>query len=119
MKTFIVPIIALWMVAGCGSTRREEPLVGRVVPDDRPTDPALVAGERLFMANCYQCHPNGRAGVAPALNNKPAPAKAIEFQIRHGLGAMPAFDDRRISNEQLHEISGYVIALRKQGRSGG
>jgi mono/diheme cytochrome c family protein len=108
-------ILAAALLAGCGTDRREAPLTGETPA--AMTNAAAGAGERVFMANCYQCHPGGRAGVGPALNNKPAPARLIEFQVRHGLGGMPAFGPDRIPQGQLHELSAYVVTLRKQGAS--
>ncbi|WDT80226.1 MAG: cytochrome c [Candidatus Manganitrophus sp.] len=54
----------------------------------------VTRGETIFMHACNQCHPKGEAGLGPALNNKPLPAFMIRFQVRHGLGAMPAFSKK-------------------------
>ncbi|HJP61658.1 MAG TPA: cytochrome c, partial [Gemmatimonadaceae bacterium] len=59
------------------------------------------------------CHPGGAAGLGPPLNNKPAPAFVIRFQVRHGLGAMPAFDSTQISDADLHAVAEYLKALRR------
>ena len=108
-------LIASLIVAGCGTDRREAPLTGNTpVAMDNP---AMAAGERIFMANCYQCHPGGRAGVGAALNNKPVTTTLVEFQVRHGLLGMPSFGPDRIPEGQLHELSTYVVTLRKRGGS--
>ncbi len=65
------------------------------------------------MKTCDQCHPRGEAGLAPALNNKPLPAFAIKFQVRHGLGAMPSFSKDDINDQELEEIIRYLQALRQ------
>lgn len=70
-------------------------------------------GKILFNNYCSTCHPNGTAGLGPALNNKPLPGFAIRFQIRHGLGVMPAFDEEQISDEDSKKIVAYLKALRK------
>src|SRR5205085_592332 len=83
----MIPLLAnVALGAACGTARRSEPLVG---------PPQLASqserhGQRVFMQLCNQCHPNGEAGLAPALNNRPAPAAAIKLQVRKGLGRMPA-----------------------------
>ena len=41
------------------------------------TDDALVVGERVFIARCNKCHPNGNAGVAPDLVGKPLPGPLV------------------------------------------
>lgn len=70
-------------------------------------------GKVLFDNFCNKCHPNGAAGLGPALNNKPLPGFAIRFQIRNGLGVMPAFDEEQISDEESKNIVAYLRALRK------
>jgi hypothetical protein len=36
-----------------------------------------------------------------------------EVQVRHGLGTMPAFSEREISDGELDDLVAYVKALRK------
>lgn len=105
----LVLLFASSLLAGCGSARRGEPLT-----DARQiADPEIALGQRVFDANCSQCHPGGTAGLAPAINNKPVPRWLIHFQVRHGLGAMPAFDEKQISDEELEALSRYLVWLRR------
>ena len=97
------------LVSGCGSAEREEPVRSAFVP----TDSTVARGEQVFKKSCDYCHPGGAAGLGPSLNNKPAPAFAIRFQVRHGLGAMPAFDSTQISENDLRAIADYLLALRR------
>lgn len=76
-------------------------------------DNEVQHGKVLFDKHCNSCHPNGTAGLGPALNNKPLPGFAIRYQIRHGIGAMPAFEEEKISDEESGEIVAYLKALRK------
>jgi mono/diheme cytochrome c family protein len=64
------------------------------------------------MKLCNQCHPGGDAGLAPALNNKPAPAAAIKLQVRKGLGRMPAFDQQVIDDNALDALVSYMLTIR-------
>lgn len=64
------------------------------------------------MKHCSQCHPGGEAGVGPAINDKPLPGFLIRFQVRQGLGAMPAFSIERITDDQLTDVITYLQALR-------
>jgi mono/diheme cytochrome c family protein len=102
-------VFALWL-AGCGSARRAEPLIG---PLD--LDPLALRGERVFMEHCQACHPGGEAGVGPALNDKPLPGFARRAQIRAGLGAMPAFSADEIAPDALRDLIAYLDALRHAG----
>ena len=95
-------------ILGCSTSRREEPLSGPLPL----ADPELVNGRQVFMANCYECHPGGSAGLGPSLNDKPLPAFAIRTQVRKGFGAMPAFDESRIPQPDLDNLVAYLQMLR-------
>ena len=82
--------------AGC-SARRGEPFLGAL----RISEPGIARGQQVFYRDCHQCHPGGEAGLGPAINNKPLPGFLIKFQVRNGLGAMPAFSQNEISPEEL------------------
>ncbi|HEV2296597.1 MAG TPA: cytochrome c [Tepidisphaeraceae bacterium] len=98
------------LATGCGSARRAEPRVGPIHLTE-----AQQLGQQVFSQHCYQCHPNGAAGVGPAINDKPLPQALIRAQVRAGLGAMPGFDEQHISDEELKAVSEYLSALRKAG----
>jgi len=104
-RLFLLAIV----LAGCATSRREEPLSGPLPL----SDPKLVAGRQVFMANCYECHPGGSAGLGPSLNDKPLPAFAIRTQVRKGFGAMPAFDDTKIPQLDLDNLVAYLQMLRQ------
>jgi len=96
--------------AGCSSSRRDALVARQVNISNRQ----LEIGQRVFMAECNQCHPGGAAGLGPALNNKPIPGIVLRFQVRHGLGAMPKFDHSQISSEALSDLVLYVKTLRHE-----
>jgi mono/diheme cytochrome c family protein len=98
-----------FLFCGCHSVRRGEPIVGPL----RMADPEVEHGRTVFLKNCHQCHPNGEAGLGPALNNKPAPVFLMKTQVRVGLGAMPRFSKDEIPPNDLDALMAYVIALRK------
>jgi cytochrome c5 len=100
--------LALAAAAGCHSARRSEPLVGPLVL----ADPSLQRGRQLFDRHCYKCHLQGEGGLSPAINNKPLPKFLMRLQVRAGLGAMPAFSDEQISEEELDDILRYLVELR-------
>ena len=100
--------------AGCGSARRSIPVAGPLsLSAADPSDEAELLGRQVFMAHCYQCHPSGTAGLGPALNDKPLPGFAIKTQVRQGFGAMPAFSEEMISDDQLDALVSYLVALRR------
>src|SRR4051812_33983677 len=88
--------IVVFLLVGCHSARRGEPITGPLLlssPAER--------GRLVFQQRCYQCHPDGEGGLGPALNNKPAPKRLMKTQVRLGLGAMPRFDRHTIPPNDL------------------
>ena len=74
----------------------------------------LENGLVLFNEYCASCHPGGMSGVGPAIINKPLPAPLIRFQIRNGVGLMPAFDEEKLSDKQVENIADYIVYLREK-----
>jgi mono/diheme cytochrome c family protein len=60
------------------------------------------------MSFCQKCHPAGEAGLGLSVN--PNPAFVKRFQVRHGLGVMPAFTKHEISTDDLRDISEFLKA---------
>lgn len=73
----------------------------------------LKNGRVLFNNHCATCHPEGLSGVALAIINKPLPKALIKFQIRNGIGLMPAFDEKQLSDQEVDNIASYLIYLRQ------
>lgn len=59
---------------------------------EMPTED-LKNGRVLLSKPCATCHLEGLFGVGLARINKPLPKALIKFQIRNGIGHMPAFDE--------------------------
>ena len=81
-----------------------------------PTE-KLQRGRVLFDEYCATCHPGGMGGVGFAIINKPLPEDLIQFQIRNGIGVMPAFDENVLTDEEVESIAEYLVYLRK-GKKG-
>ena len=73
----------------------------------------LIHGEQVFMRNCQKCHPNGEAGLGPAINSNPAPIFIKAFQVRHGLGVMPSFKKDEISKQEFIDLKAYLKILKR------
>lgn len=98
----------LLSISGCAG-RRSEPLRGPLALDD----PAVREGQIVYMAHCQKCHPVGESGLGPAINSNLAPKFIKKFQVRHGLGMMPAFSEEDISDQDLQNIVQYMAALKR------
>ena len=113
MKKIVYLLALACCIAACSysllscASRRSEPVKGKqfVANNER-----VANGERVFMMYCQKCHPAGEAGLGPAINSNPAPQFVKRFQMRHGLGTMPAFKKDEISKRDLRDISKYLRA---------
>ena len=76
-----------------------------------PTE-QLQKGRILLNNYCASCHPEAMSGVGLAIINKPLPKALIKFQIRNGIGVMPAFNEKQLSDEQVENIAEYLHYLR-------
>ena len=111
VRRWIAAVLVLlpWITAACATSRRGEPLRGTLAL----SDPREQRGQVVFMRNCYRCHPGGEAGLGPGLNNKPFPGFMKHLQIRQGFGAMPAFSERDLPDEDLKDLLAYLAALKR------
>jgi mono/diheme cytochrome c family protein len=107
LKTIFLILVAV--LFSC-SSRKSEPVKQKQFVSQNVR---IRNGEKIYMMNCDKCHPNGEAGLAPALNSNPAPQFIKRFQMRHGLGVMPSFTQEEITKDDLHDISKYLKALKK------
>lgn len=106
---YIFLLFSLLLLSSCGTAKRGEPAFAPL-----PTsEPAIAQGEVVYNTYCQKCHPGGETGLGPALNNKPLPGFAIRFQVRHGVGVMPAFKETVISDDELDNLLAYIKALRQ------
>jgi mono/diheme cytochrome c family protein len=71
-----------------------------------------LKGMRLFMTNCNRCHPAGEKAVGKSLVDKNIPDVAIRFQIRHGLGDMPSFNEDQLTDPDIDKIVSFIKILR-------
>ena len=92
-------------------------------------------GRSLFYAACHTCHPNGEAGIAPAIPRQKPPAYyARKIREGDGLGAvlsgldpnaydpasgqfMPFFGADRLSKDQIRHIIAYILSLPPEQKS--
>ena len=114
IKTSIkyILFIGLCVFIGSCSSPKIQPY-SKVV--EMPTE-KLHNGRELFNSHCTTCHPGGKSGLGPSINNKPLPEFLIRFQIRNGIGVMPAFGENVLTDDQVENIAEYLVYLRKSNK---
>lgn len=111
MRSLCCIIAAAFIASACSSARRGEPFAHEALPSTA----SIERGAQVFFEHCHQCHTGGEAALAPAINNKPLPGFMLRLQTRRGFGAMPAFPESQISDEELDDLVAYLKALRAAG----
>jgi len=109
MSRTIVLLVIILGLAACGAPRKSEPLAG----PPPLYSAALEQGRVLYDRHCHRCHASGEGGLGPGVTNVPAPKALMRLQVRQGLGTMPGFSEREISDPELDQLLDYVLALRK------
>lgn len=99
-------------LAACGTAKRGEPVAGAFTTEEAKVRQGAV----LFDRHCDKCHTGGEASMGPSLNNKPLPEFAMHTQVRLGVGAMPGFSEKQLSDEEVDAITSYLKALRQHPR---
>jgi mono/diheme cytochrome c family protein len=74
--------------------------------------PPWKTDSRFSCGSAISVTPAGEAGLGPAINNKPLPGFLIRFQVRRGIGAMPAFSPDEISPQELENLVLFLKELR-------
>jgi mono/diheme cytochrome c family protein len=106
---------ALGAVSGCGgskSTVASTTVATTTAATTTSGGGQVASGAQLFSDNCESCHgPMGAGGhVGPNLQKSSVAEHlaAVEAQIRHGGGVMPAFSGV-LSKAQIDAVAHYVV----------
>lgn len=105
-RVLLASVVASCVLLAQCSTRKSLPIAGPVSLTENEK-----VGEAIFMEHCQRCHPQGEAGLGPSIHWAPNFAK--RFQVRHGVGTMPAFDKEHISNKELDKLMQYLKTMKR------
>lgn len=70
-----------------------------------------LSGKQIFVRSCNTCHPGGKSGMGPALDQLkehfPTDEKLKSF-LRQGAGAMPAQPKEVINDKEMDNLIDYL-----------
>jgi mono/diheme cytochrome c family protein len=116
---YLVAIIAILCLSGCAMSE-EVRRINEVKRAQQSRDAARstnLTGEQLFIRTCNTCHPGGKEGMGPSLeeiNDKMPDDNAIKKLIRSGKGMMPAQPKEVIDDKELDLLVQYVRGMNQQ-----
>jgi mono/diheme cytochrome c family protein len=106
------------MLAACGSGGGSSSIASHALSSAPLTPAELAAGREIFRDRCARCHTLADAGAhgtrGPNLDQISLPVFAATQQVRLGGGGMPAYG-RRLTEQQIREVVGYIVATRAVG----
>ncbi len=113
---YVLSILVILCLSGCAMSE-EVKRINEVKRAQQSRDAARsnnLTGEQLFIRTCNTCHPGGKAGMGPTLENisedKPDDA-ALKKIIRGGRGMMPAQPKEVINDKELELLIQYLRRL--------
>jgi mono/diheme cytochrome c family protein len=75
-------------------------------------DPSTAAGKAAYERVCHACHgPEGRGDAAPRLVPFQLALEELMAIVRDGRGEMPPVSERRLTDEEVAAIAGYLKSL--------
>ncbi len=89
-------LVAVSVASGTGALAAGQEL-GKVLPTRSP--------EKVYSSTCGYCHGHN---VGPIIRGRGLPVETIEYFVRHGNGAMPAFRPTEISNTELKALAQWI-----------
>jgi mono/diheme cytochrome c family protein len=73
-----------------------------------------LTGEQIFVRSCNTCHPSGRKGYGPSLEDMDEHFKTdadLEAFLRHGKGKMPGQPSSAINDKEMENLVEYLHRL--------
>lgn len=68
------------------------------------------SGKNLYVKVCGHCH-KPEVGVGTVIQGRGLPAEYIQYIVRNGFNAMPAFPASYIDDESLAQVAEYLASL--------
>lgn len=105
-------VVAAGLAAAAAATAQSEP----ATTPRNVAAPALRDPERIYRQVCAYCHGHN---VAPLIRGRGLDPATVEYFVRHGNGAMPAFKPTEISNQELAALAKWVSASKADPKEHG
>ena len=111
-----VMVLACLCLSGCSmgeEIRRIEEVkkAQEMTAESRSTN---LTGEQLFIRSCNTCHPSGKKGMGPSLENMdkdfPTDASLVQM-LRKGKGVMPGQPKDTVNDQEMANLIVYLRAL--------
>lgn len=78
-----------------------------------------LSGKQIFVRSCNTCHPGGKAGMGPSLDQLTThfpTDKQLRAYLRQGAGAMPPQPKEVINDKEMDNLIAYLRELNKKDK---
>lgn len=113
----VVYTLCFFMVVGVGYYGAQLVYAGKT----HATSETYRTGERIFLANCSSCHPQGGNVIKPQIPINGSPKlkdlKTFVGLIRHPVPPMPVFSPSKLSDQQAEKLYQYLVNVLEKEKS--
>ena len=112
----VLIMIALLSACSMGEEVKRIQAVNEMERERSQSQSTDLTGEQVFIRSCNTCHPQGRQGVGPALDQLSehfASDEMLKRFIRMGKGVMPGNPKETLNDVELDNLIKYLRALPK------
>lgn len=116
VAAMMLTIIFLLSACSMGEEVKRIRAVNEMEKERAQSQSTDLTGEQVFIRSCNTCHPRGRQGVGPALDQLSehfATDEMLKRFIRMGKGVMPANPKETLNDVELDNLVKYLRALPK------
>lgn len=116
VAAMMLTIILLLSACSMGEEVKRIRAVNEMEKERAQSQSTDLTGEQVFIRSCNTCHPRGRQGVGPALDQLSehfATDEMLKRFIRMGKGVMPANPKETLNDIELDNLVKYLRALPK------
>lgn len=105
----IMPLLGAIAVSGLGLGMAGCDAIAGAAPSPRPP-------EKVYASTCGYCHGHN---VGPVIRGRQLPRDVVIGFVRRGQGAMPAFRQTEISDEELEALALWIEASKADSKEHG
>jgi cytochrome c2 len=115
-RNLLVLSTSLYLMGGCAMNEEMKRIQERKRTETMRAASlsADLTGEELFIRSCNTCHPGGKKGLGPSLDNLSEhfpDDNALRLFIRKGKGIMPGQPKETMNEQELNNLIDYLRKL--------
>jgi mono/diheme cytochrome c family protein len=113
---YLVLLILVLVSFGCSMSQEMKRIADTKLAQQRrsASSSTNLTGEQIFIRSCNTCHPQGKQGFGPSIENisiKYPDDQALKALLRKGKGLMPAQPKTLINDEEMDNLIDYIKTL--------